>query len=88
MSKSVATDPAQTAHEVFSAVLEGTESFEHQDIGTDLAYLLGAIVDPSGEGIVDWDPEVRDEPPALLAVLRERLPKGHVAWKHIVAGGN
>lgn len=88
MPKSVATDPAKTAHEVFSAVLDKTESFEHQNIGTDLAYLLGAIVDPSGEGIVDWSQEVRDEPPALLAILRERLPKGHPGWKHIVAGKN
>lgn len=88
MSKSVTAAPAQTAHEVFSAILDATESFDHQGIGTDLAYLLGAIVDPSGEGFVDWSSVVRDEPPALLAILRERLPKDHAVWKHIVAGKN
>lgn len=88
MSKSVANSPAQTAHEVFSAVLNATESLELQNIGTDLAYLLGAIVEPSGEGFVDWSKEVRDEPPALLGILCERLPKDHAVWKHIVAGGN
>jgi hypothetical protein len=53
---------------VFEAVVDGTDSFEPDNIGVDLAYLLGAIAKNS---FVEWE---RDDMPALCSVLDGAFP--------------
>jgi len=66
---------------VYETAFQGTESFRENDIGADLAYLLGAIL--SG-GKVDWSPELFPvKPPALLAILTPAFPADSSLWKHI-----
>lgn len=76
---------ARLAREVFEAAMESAESFAEQGIGVDLAYLLGAILAPSGNGVVDWSGGGTQEPPELLKLLRERLPPKHPVWRHVHA---
>lgn len=86
MSDQQLAHQARLASEVFKLAIDATESFAEQDIGVDLAYLLGAIVEPSGIGKVDWSTAGgHDEPTVLLNTLRERLPASHPVWKHIQA---
>lgn len=76
------------AREVFDAAFEARESFREEHIGADLAYLLGAIVDYRNfrDAIVDWSPEAYgEEPPALLAILKEKFPsRHHKVWEFIL----
>jgi hypothetical protein len=58
--------------EVYAAVYEGCESFERDEVGADLAYLLGAIARGSS---CEW-PEGRP----LVLLLRAAFPDGHPVW--------
>jgi rfaE bifunctional protein nucleotidyltransferase chain/domain len=53
-----------------------TESFEEEQVGADLAYLLNAIA--SGGGVCEW-PE--DRP--IVKLLRKGKPKDHEIWCYI-----
>lgn len=65
------------AVEVYEHILGATESFEEQNIGADLAYLLGAILKGSE---VEWDSE---SPPALNGVLSEGFEFAHPVWEYV-----
>ena len=62
--------------EVYNAVAQGVESFEHDDrVGPDLAYLLGAVLN---ETCCAW-PAGR----AIVQVLRAHFPDGHPVYRFI-----
>ncbi len=62
--------------EVYNAVAEAVESFEHDDrVGPDLAYLLGAMLNDTG---CEW-PEGR----AIVSILRGRFPAGHPVFQFL-----
>lgn len=74
---------AELAQEVYWTVLRSTESFREGDVGVQLAYLMGAILDDSGRGAVMLTryPKCED----LLRILLTRYPDpAHPVWKHIV----
>ena len=66
---------ARCAKEVYNAIFLGTVSFEEDDIGADLAYLLGAIL---LDDFCSW-PTTRP----ILGILRETFPANHAVWQHI-----
>jgi hypothetical protein len=71
------------ARDVFDAVFAECESFEAGRVGTDLAYLLGAIVDdPENTAFVDWSPGIHES--KLPGILRARFPAESSLWKYIV----
>lgn len=63
---------------VFDVCIQETESFEQEGIGTDLAYLLGAICK---NNMVEWR---KPTLPALYFVLNKVFKKEHPVWSHIV----
>jgi len=69
-------DMVALIRELYKTTYHETESFEEQNIGADLAYLVGAIVN---DCVCIWPP---NEP--LVQVLKKRFPKEHRLWKHLV----
>ena len=68
---------------VYEQVRNGVETFEEQNIGADLAYLLGAIVRNT---VVEWE---RPDLPELHRVLAGIFPLDHPVWGFIaVAEGD
>lgn len=65
--------------EVYDAVYVGTESFEVDNIGSDLAYLLGAILKHHK---CEWS----EEPPLFL-VLRAAFGPEHPVWEYVQVEG-
>jgi hypothetical protein len=76
---------AALAHHVYNTVLHHSETFYGEDcVGGDLAYLMGAILDPTGNGWVDWsDLSVGVAPPALLKILREQFASDCPVWHFV-----
>lgn len=76
------------ALEVYDIVFKAFESFREQNIGADLAYLMGAILDGPGS-YVDWSNDYDDgETPPLLPLLREHFPEKHEVWHYIQLSGS
>lgn len=73
----------ELANEVYAKTFNSTESFADFGVGTDLAYLLAAIIQPDGQGAVDWSKAVMDKPPRLCGILRRRFTSSHPVWGHI-----
>ncbi len=66
----------QLARRLYKTVLGHTESFEYEDqIGADLAYLLGAIL---FTGTCAW-PSNRP----IVLLLRQHFPSDDPLWQHI-----
>ena len=65
----------QLLRELYETVHNETESFEQEDVGADLAYLMGAVLEDSH---CRWE---ADRP--LVRLLRKHLPVSHVAWEYI-----
>lgn len=61
--------------EVYKAVFQETETFRESNIGSDLAYLLGAIANNS---VVSYAKE------PLLRLLRAHFKGSHNIWNFIV----
>ena len=78
--QSVAEKRLKIAGEVFNAVWQNTESFELNNIGSLLAYLLGAIVTGTETDLNEHD----SDEGAFLALLREHLPAKHGVWRSII----
>ena len=71
------------ALEIFDLVYHNVDDFRSENIGVDLAYLLGAIVDRiEGTAVVDWSAEA--EAPALLLLLERLVPADHRVWQFIL----
>lgn len=74
------------ARDVFAAVFDECETFTEDDVGKDLAYLMGAILDDSEKEdvFVDWSKEIMDQKPAIHGTLKVvfESPKEDV-WKFI-----
>ena len=74
----------QLAREVFNKVFLKTDTLNHDNIGTHLAYLLGAILDSRLDHCaVDWSEE-NEEHDTTLPLFREWFPVEHAVWKHII----
>ena len=70
---------AELAFDVYMRVYEATESFETGNIGSGVAYLMGAILSPHAE-FVQWsEGEERD----ILKVVRREFLPGHKVWSFI-----
>jgi len=71
------------AREVFDKVYDARESFRVNDLGADVAYLLGAILDPEDQGRswVDWT--LGATRPDTVALFKEVFPPNHGVWKFI-----
>lgn len=68
--------------EVFQAVYQRTESFERDNVGAYLAYLLGAICSGAGEGVEFSKPFTREQE-GFLAMLHDSFPAEHDVWQFI-----
>jgi len=66
---------ATLAREVYATIEHGTESLEADNLGADLAYLLGAIL--RGDSGCAWD---HDRP--LVRLLRQHFADGHAVWRY------
>ena len=78
-------EKADLALKVFDIVYNETETFREENIGADLAYLMGAILDTGKESYVDWSTEVYgEEPPALLEILKRSFPRHAPVWNYII----
>jgi hypothetical protein len=74
----------ELAQEIFDLVYREVETFREKNIGADLAYLLGAIVDTTEEtSSVDWGLAYGDERPYLLDLFERLLPADHLVWQFI-----
>lgn len=71
----VSTKPTTLAIEVYHVVRDATESFEEENVGADLAYLLPAILK---QMVCLWD---KNRP--IVKLLRQHFPKAHPVWNHI-----
>jgi hypothetical protein len=68
-------DEQRLALDAYNAVVDATESLEEQNVGADLAYLMGAIL---GDTSCEW-PKGRP----IMRILRTAFPsKRHAIWKH------
>lgn len=74
------------ARDVFAAVFDECETFTEDDVGKDLAYLMGAILDDSEQKDchVDWTTEVMGSEPYLLKLLKTIYPESSAVWKFII----
>lgn len=70
-----ALEQRDLAVQAYEYLLENTETFEMQDIGADLAYLMGAILN---EGYVEF---FADQP--VVSILKKGFPQAHALWAHI-----
>jgi len=68
---------ASLATDLYRLVFEYTETFEENKIGSDLAYLLGAILT---NGFVEWSASPER---ALVKLLQDCLPADHLIWNFI-----
>lgn len=75
MPKHNAVEKIGLIREVYQAVLTGTESFELENIGADLAYIMGAI---ATDGLTSFD-----ETRPIVKVIKEKFPEKHGIWGHI-----
>jgi hypothetical protein len=76
-----AADKAKLAEEIFSAVFDHHDTFRDDEIGADLAYLLGAIV--CGDH-VDWTEESYGHSGVLPCFISESFAPNHVVWNFIL----
>ncbi len=71
----VATKKLALACEVYEKLFQSCDSFEEQNIGSDLAYLLGAILK---DGVCCWPTNRR-----FIQKLRQIYNKSHPIWHFI-----
>ena len=69
------------AREVFNAVFERCETFRENHLGSDLAYLLGAILDSEKGSYVDWSEGVVH--PNTVRHFQALFPPAHKVWHFI-----
>ena len=82
MSTSSADSIRDLALSIFETVLRETESLREQNVGADLAYLLGAIL-KNNPGSVQLECESDGGHETILAVLTEAFPPSHEVWTFI-----
>ena len=70
-----ATQKVKLIGEVYQTVFEGTESFEVENVGADLAYVLGAIAK-------DSFCEFSLKNSAFIRILLNKFKKSHPVWKY------
>lgn len=68
---------AALAAEIYEIAYRDADSFESNNIGADLAYLLGAILT---QDKVDWS----EQWPPLLEVLTAACTSSHPVWAYII----
>ncbi len=74
------------ANTVFDCVFANCETFREDNVGADLAYLLGAITDlhNPNDSFVDWSVEGYGKtPPRLLEIIRREFPLEHDVWRFV-----
>ena len=78
------SDPARNlALSVYETVFRETESFREQNVGADLAYLLGAILKNSPDDV--WLDCVNDGGhEAILTALADAFPPSHAVWTFVL----
>jgi hypothetical protein len=76
---------AALAHAVFNRCLELRDNFRDEHFGADLCYLLGAILDPAGDGHVDWSDWIDVE--ETREFFREHFAAEHPVWQFIIIEG-
>ncbi|MCI0604372.1 hypothetical protein L0156_15350 [bacterium] len=78
-------EKADLALKVFDTAYNETETFREENMGADLAYLMGAILDTGEVSYVDWSSEVYgEEPPALLEILKRSFSEDSTLWNFIL----
>lgn len=68
---------------VAQTVFDNTESFNDRNVGTDLAYLIMAIVSEKDWAEVDWTVEGYGGECELLRLLEETFPQYNPVWLYI-----
>lgn len=74
------------ARDVFATVFDECETFTEDDVGKDLAYLMGAILDDTEkvDCHVDWTTEIMGTKPKCLVILERVYSEASVVWKFII----
>lgn len=79
------TQRARLAHEVFDKVFNAVEAFRANNLGADVCYLLGAILDdPDKKSFVDWSEPIGTEFIHTRRLFRKLFPRNHPVWQFIV----
>ena len=93
MKVSVSREPApETAQRVLQTIFDNTESFEHANIGSELAYVVKAILDsrPDKPVVSAWDlsgpPEENHQ--VICDLFRECFDEEDVVWRYIEISGD
>ena len=82
MSASSSDTVRDLALSVYETVFRETESFEENNVGADLAYLLGAILkNTPNEDRFECERDGRHE--VILSVLTDTFPPGHSVWAFV-----
>lgn len=68
-------DMIELLQELYRVMYKRTNSFELNNIGADLAYLMGAIV---SDNCCVWP---ANQP--LVAILQENFPPDHAIWNYL-----
>lgn len=76
-----AADKARLAQEIFCAVFDHHDTFREENIGADLAYLLGAIM--LGDH-VDWTEENYGHSGIVPKFITENFPPDHDVWTFVI----
>ena len=74
---------ADLALEVGDVVFAEVESFRTYSIGSDLAYLMLAILSNVEHDFVDWSEEGYGGRPKLLDILWNHFAPDHEVWRYI-----
>ena len=73
------TERAELAFDVYMRIYEATESFDAGNIGSDLAYLMGAILSPQATFVQRG----KCEEQFVLKILRRKYSPEHRVWSFI-----
>lgn len=74
------SDKLQLAREVFDSVYNDSESFREYNLGSDLSYILGAIIDRE-YSTVDWSTPCCE---VTLNMFKRLFPEHHQVWNYII----
>ncbi len=73
------------AFEVYIKIYEATESLEHDNIGSNLAYLMGGIIADNpgpGDGI-EFQYPIRSDDQSFYDLLHDLFPAHHNVWRFV-----
>ena len=83
MNKITDQERLDLAHEIFDLVYDKCETFREDNVGADLAYLMGAITDKKHPNDSFVDVYTDEDEPKLISILKDNLPDDHRVWEFV-----